>query len=248
MATVISVINHKGGTGKTTSTLNIGAGLAHRGKKVLLIDIDPQANLTEGLGVRDNPDTIYDSLSKNIPLPVIPVGENLSLVPSSLDLVGVELELVSKMSRETFVKKLLAPIKDDYDFILFDCPPSLGLLTINALVPSDVILIPLEAEYYAYRGIDRIVGIIKNVREHFNPELKIAGVFLTKCNPQRILTKDIRDSVKQYFGANLLDTYIRVNVSLAEAPAVGKDIFSYAPDSNGATDYGKLIDEILTKI
>lgn len=244
----IAVLNHKGGTGKTTSALNIGAGLARLKKKVLLIDLDPQTNLTEGLGVRDVKISIYNSLRDGTDLPVQPVKKYLDLVPSSLDLVGAELELVSQMARESILKKLLKKVKDQYDYIIIDCPPALGMLTINALVPSDTVLIPLEAEFYSYRGIDRMVNIISEVRTHYNENLTIGGVFITKCNPKRLLTEHITESVKKHFGDKLLETKIRVNVALAEAPVHGQDIFAYAPNSNGATDYENLVKEIVTKL
>ncbi|RYX87262.1 ParA family protein [bacterium] len=235
----IAILNHKGGTGKTTSALNIGAGLARLKKKTLLIDLDPQTNLTEGLGVRDPKVSVYNSLRDGIDLPIQVISEYLDLVPSSLDLVGAELELVSQMARESILKKLLNKVKEQYDYIIIDCPPALGMLTINALVPSDTVLIPLEAEFYSYRGIDRMVNIISEV---------IGGVFITKCNPKRLLTEHITESVKKHFGNKLLDTKIRVNVALAEAPVHGQDIFTYAPNSNGAADYENLVKEILTKL
>ncbi|RYE21009.1 MAG: ParA family protein [Sphingobacteriaceae bacterium] len=244
----IAILNHKGGTGKTTSALNIGAGLARLKKKTLLIDLDPQTNLTEGLGVRDAKISIYNSLRDGIDLPIQPISEYLDLVPSSLDLVAAELELVSQMARESILKKLLKKAKEQYDYIIIDCPPALGMLTINALVPSDTVLIPLEAEFYSYRGIDRMVNIISEVRTHYNENLTIGGVFITKCNPKRLLTEHITESVKKHFGDKLLNTKIRVNVALAEAPVHGQDIFAYAPNSNGATDYENLVNEIVTKL
>lgn len=244
----IAILNHKGGTGKTTSALNIGAGLARQKKKTLLIDIDPQTNLTEGLGRRDIKVSIYNSIRDGVDLPIEKINDYLDLVPSSLELVGAELELVSRLARESILKNLLKKIKDNYDYIVIDCPPALGMLTINALVPADTVLIPLEAEYYAYRGIDRMVSIISDVRTHYNENLTIGGVFITKCNPNRLLTEHITESVHKHFGEKLLNSKIRVNVSLAEAPIHGKDIFEYAPTSNGARDYEKLVEEILTKI
>jgi chromosome partitioning protein len=152
------------------------------------------------------------------------------------------------MARESILKNLLKKLKGKYDYIVIDCPPALGMLTINALVPADTVLIPLEAEFYAYRGIDRMVAIISDVRAHYNENLTIGGVFITKCNPKRLLTEHITESVHKHFGEKLLSTKIRVNVALAEAPTQGQDIFRYAPTSNGATDYENLVKEILTKI
>jgi len=244
----IAILNHKGGTGKTTSALNIGAGFALQKKKTLLIDIDPQTNLTEGLGVRDVKTSIYNSIRDGVDLPVHRINDYLDLVPSSLELVGAELELVSRMGRETILKNLINKLKTKYDYIIIDCPPALGMLTINALVPADTVLIPLEAEFYAYRGIDRMVSIISDVRNFYNNKITIGGVFITRCNPKRLLTEHITESVQKHFGDKLLTSKIRVSVALAEAPIRGQNIFEYAPTSNGAVDYGNLVKEILTKI
>lgn len=244
----IAVINHKGGTGKTTSTLNIGAGLARLKKKTLLIDIDPQANLTEGLGLRDITVSIYDSIKNDTALPIEIISEYLHIVPSSLDLLGSEIELVSRLGRETILKRLLKAVEGQYDYILIDCAPALGMLTVNALVAADTVLIPLEAEYFAYRGIDRLVSIISDVRTHYNENLTIGGVFVTKINPRRVITEQITESIKKYFNDKLFDTSIRINVALVEAQLKGVDVFQYAPASNAATDYTHLVEEILVKI
>jgi chromosome partitioning protein len=243
----ICLLNHKGGVGKTTSVACIGAGLALRGKRVLVIDLDPQTNLTESMGVKNHPLSIYDAMSSGKSLPIVAVKENLSVVPSALNLAGLELEIAARMSRETILRRLIEPLKSQFDYAVIDCPPSLGLLTINGLVAADEVLIPLEAEFLAYRGIDTIVGIIETVRTHFNQKLYISGVFLTKYNRQRILTKSIREEVAQYFGDVLFVNNVRVNVALAEAPANGQDIFTYAPESNGAEDYLAIVDELLRR-
>lgn len=244
----IAIINHKGGTGKTTSTLNIGAGLARLNKKTLLIDIDPQSNLTEGLGLRDVQESIYESIKNDTPLPIIALSPYLDIVPSSLDLLGAEIELVSRLGRETILKRLLKAVEGKYDYILIDCAPALGMLTVNALVAADTVLIPLEAEYFAYRGIDRLVSIITDVRAHYNENLTIGGVFITKINPRRVITEQITESIKKYFNDKLFATSIRINVSLVEAQLKGIDVFEYAPLSNAAVDYANLVDEILIKI
>lgn len=244
----IAIINHKGGTGKTTSTLNIGAGLARAKKKTLLVDIDPQSNLTEGLGFREVTVSIYDSIKNDTALPIITISEYLDIVPSSLDLLGAEIELVSRLGRETILKRLLKAVDGKYDYILIDCAPALGMLTVNALVAADMVLIPLEAEYFAYRGIDRLVSIISDVRTHYNENLTIGGVFITKINPRRVITEQITGSIKKYFNDKLFDTSIRINVALVEAQLKGVDVFEYAPASNAATDYSNLVDEILVKL
>lgn len=245
---IIAVINHKGGTGKTTSALNIGAGLARLNKKTLLVDIDPQSNLTEGLGLRDVDTSIYHSIKNDTPLPVKTISEYLDIIPSSLDLLGAEIELVSRLGRETILKRLLKPLAGKYDYVLIDCAPALGMLTVNALVAADTVMIPLEAEYFAYRGIDRLVSIISDVRTHYNEDLTIGGVFITKINPRRVITEQITGSIKKYFEDKLFDTSIRINVALVEAQLKGTDVFQYAPASNGAIDYSNLVDEILIKI
>lgn len=244
----ISIMNHKGGTGKTTSSINIGAGLARKGHKVLLIDIDSQANLTEGLGIGEVEESVYDSISENKKLPVLNITENLDLVPASIDLLGAEMEIVSKIGREQILKKLLKPIRAEYDYIIIDCPPSVGLLTVNAMVASDTILLPLQGEYFAYKGVDRLLGIVQEVRDNLNDQLEIGGVFITQINTQRILTKTIVDKLTEDLQDKVFDSKIRINVALAEAQLQGQSIFDYAPESNGAKDYEMLVEEILTKL
>ena len=241
----IVIANHKGGVGKTTSSINISAGLAKKGKNVLIIDTDPQSNLTESFGVFDPVKDLYLSFSKGEPLPIINVKKNLSIVPNSLNFSGIELEIAGRMPREIILKELMTGLDKTFDYCIIDCPPSLGLITLNALVAADEVYIPMEAEFLAYRGIDSIVGIINLVKKHFNPGLTIKGVFFTKYNEQRVLTKEIKNQIKGYFGDNLMKTVIRVNVALAEAQSSGKDIFEYDPKSNGAKDYMSLVNEII---
>jgi len=244
----ISIMNHKGGTGKTTSSINIGAGLARKGHKVLLVDIDSQANLTEGLGIGEAEVSVYDSIRENKKLPILNISDNLDLVPASIDLLGAEMEIVSKIGREQILTKLLKPIRAEYDYIIIDCPPSVGLLTVNAMVASDTILLPLQGEYFAYKGVDRLLRIVKEVRENLNDTLDIGGVFITQINPNRILTKTIVEKLIEDLQEKVFDTKIRINVALAEAQLQGQSIFDYAPESNGAKDYEKLVDEILSKL
>ena len=243
----IVIANHKGGVGKTTSSINISAGLAKKGKNVLIIDADPQSNLTESFGIFDPVKDLYLSFSKGEPLPIINVKKNLSIVPNSLNFSGIELEIAGRMPREIILKELMSELDKTYDYCIIDCPPSLGLITLNALVAADEVYIPMEAEFLAYRGIDSIVGIINLVKKHFNPGLMTKGVFFTKYNEQRVLTKEIKNQIKGYFGDNLMKTVIRVNVALAEAQSSGKDIFEYDPNSNGAKDYMSLVNEIIKR-
>lgn len=243
----IVIANHKGGVGKTTSSINISAGLAKKGKNVLIIDTDPQSNLTESFGIFDPIKDLYISFSKGEPLPIINVKKNLSIVPNSLNFSGIELEIAGRMPREIILKELMTGLDKTFEYCIIDCPPSLGLITLNALVAADEVYIPMEAEFLAYRGIDSIVGIINLVKKHFNPGLMIKGVFFTKYNEQRVLTKEIKNQIKGYFGDNLMKTAIRVNVALAEAQSSGKDIFEYDPKSNGAKDYMSLVNEIIKR-
>tara|TARA_R110002124_G_scaffold121667_4_gene280014 strand:- start:806 stop:1552 length:747 start_codon:yes stop_codon:yes gene_type:complete len=244
----IAILNHKGGTGKTTSTINIGAGLALKGFKVLCIDFDPQANLTEGLGIKDPELSIYDSIRDKRKLPIVNISENLDIVPSSVELLGAEVELVNSIAREKVLTKLIHPVKPNYDYILIDCPPALGLLSINAIVASDTILLPLEPEYFAYKGVDRILGVIQEVKENLNENLTIGGVFITRCSMNRTLTKTIIETIRNEFEYKVFDTVIRTNVLLGEAQLQGISIYEHAPKSNGAKDYGDLVNEILDTI
>lgn len=247
MTKVIALSNHKGGVGKTTSTVNIGAGLAQRGRRVLMIDMDPQANLSQCYGVQEPEFTIYGSLVGEYELKPYQVQENLHLVPSTLDLAGAEVELASKIARETILKKLVDKVRDQYDYILIDCAPSLGLITINAFAATDEIYIPLQAQFLALHGLDKLMDIVELVRENINPRLHISGVFTTQFDGRKVLNRDIADLVHEHFKDKAFKTVIRDNVTLAEAPSHWQDIFTYSPKSNGALDYAALVDEILQR-
>ncbi|WP_224994877.1 ParA family protein [Cesiribacter sp. SM1] len=247
MTKVIALSNHKGGVGKTTSTVNIGAGLAQKGKRVLLIDMDPQANLSQCFGVQEPEFTIYGALVGEHELKPYEVRENLHVVPSTLDLAGAEVELASKIARETILKKLVEKIKDQYDYILIDCAPSLGLITINAFAATDEIYIPLQAQFLALHGLDKLQDIVELVRENINPRLHISGVFTTQFDGRKVLNRDIADLVHEHFKDKAFKTVIRDNVTLAEAPSHWQDIFTYSPKCNGAQDYAALVDEILER-
>ena len=247
MATVISLLNHKGGVGKTTSSIGIGAGLVRLGKKVLLMDLDPQANLTLSLGVPRQKVTIYEALRGEAELVPYTVKENLDVIPSTLDLSGAEMELINEAGREYILKETLEPLQEEYDFIIIDCPPSLGLLTLNSLTSSNYVIIPLQAEFLALQGLTKIKQVIDKVRFRLNKKLEIAGVVATMYDKRKVLNRDVVQTIKKYFGKKVFDTLIRDNVALAEAPASRKDIFEYNSRSNGAKDYLKLCKEILER-
>ena len=245
MATVISISNHKGGVGKTTSTINIGAGLNRLGYRVLLIDLDPQANLTQSLGV-ESPDvpSIYDSLRGEFSLIPIVIGEGLELIQSTLDLSGAEVELSGEAGREFILKELLDEVDKDYDFVLIDSAPSLGLLTINGLTASDYVLIPLQAQYLALQGLAKLMEVIEKIKKRLNKSLAIGGVFLTQYDKRKVLHRDVLETVEEHLKDKLLKSIIRDNIALAEAPAEGLDIFRYNEKSYGAEDYMKLSKEL----
>jgi chromosome partitioning protein len=218
------------------------------GKKVLLIDLDPQANLSLSLGIPRQPNTIYEALRGESELEPFTVRENLDVVMSTLDLSGAEMELINEAGREYILKELFEPIKDEYDFIIIDCPPSLGLLTLNALGASDYVYIPLQTQFLALQGLAKIKQVIDKVKFRLNKNLEIGGVIATMYDARKILNRDVVDTIKKFFGEKVFDTLIRDNVSLAEAPSQRKDIFNYNRNSIGAQDYMALCKEILARI
>ncbi len=248
MGKIISLLNHKGGVGKTTSAINIGAGLVELGKKILLIDLDPQANLTLSLGIPRQANTIYEALRGECELEPYHFKDNLDVVISTLDLSGAEMELVNEAGREYLLRELFEPLKEDYDFIIIDCPPSLGLLTLNALAASDVVFIPLQTEFLALQGLAKIKQVVDKVKFRLNKKLDIGGVIATMYDQRKVLNRDVVDTIRKYFGEKVFDTLIRENVALAEAPAQRKDIFSYSKNSIGAQDYLSLSKEIVARM
>lgn len=248
MATVISLLNHKGGVGKTTSSIGIGAGLVALGKKVLLLDLDPQANLSLSLGVPRIPVTIYEALKGEGELEPYTVKENMDVVPSTLDLSGAEMELINEAGREYILREILEPLQVEYDYIIIDCPPSLGLLTLNSLTSSNFVIIPLQTEFLALQGLAKIQQVINKVKFRLNKKLQIAGVIATMYDARKVLNRDVVQTITKYFGKKVFKTLIRDNVALAEAPAARKDIFEYSPRSNGAEDYLNLCKEILERV
>jgi len=247
MGKIISLLNHKGGVGKTTSAINIGAGLVELGKKVLLVDLDPQANLTLSLGIPRQKVTIYESLRGESELVPYTAKQNMDVIISTLDLSGAEMELINEAGREFLLKELFAPLVEEYDYIIIDCPPSLGLLTLNALTSSDYVFIPLQTEFLALQGLAKIKQIIDKVRFRLNKKLEIGGVIATMYDSRKVLNRDVVATIKKYFGDKVFETLIRDTVALAEAPAQRKDIFEYSPSSSGAEDYLELSKEILVR-
>jgi chromosome partitioning protein len=248
MGITISLLNHKGGVGKTTSAINIGAGLVELGKRVLLIDLDPQANLTISLGIPRQKMTIYEALRGEGDLVPYQHKPGMDVITSSLDLSGAEMELINEAGREYILRELLGQVSDDYDFILIDCPPSLGLLTLNALTSSRYVMIPLQTEFLAVQGLAKIKQVIDKVKFRLNKQLEMGGVIATMYDNRRVLNRDVVDIIHKHFGDKVFKTYIRENVALAEAPAQRKDIFDYNPKSPGAHDYMELSKEILERV
>jgi len=246
---VISLLNQKGGVAKTTSAVNIGAGLAALGKKVLLIDLDPQANLTIsiGLNLEEPRKTIYDLLKGDANLKdTIETQGNIEIIPSTLDLAGADTELAGAVGRELLLKKHLSKVTG-YDFILIDCPPSLGLLTLNALTACKEVFIPVAAEYLALQGMRKLLETIDLVKSELNTELKTSGIIITRYDERTNLSKNVADSIRKRYGHLLFKTIIRENIRLKEAPSYGKNIFEHAKVSPGAEDYKNLCDEIIDK-
>lgn len=244
---VIAFANHKGGVGKTTTAAALGAILSRAGRNVLLCDLDAQANLTASLTM-DEPTgyTIYNAFCGETEMPIMHLRENLDLAPSCLDMAGAEMEISGKMCRESILKKLLAPLRSKYDYILLDCPPSLGLITVNALVAANELIIPLTAEALPSRGLAKLTTILQEVRDSLNSEIKLTGILITRWESTN-LSKGIEAELRQSFPNAVFSTKIRKNVSIAEAPLSGQDLFAYAPQSNGAADYTALAAEVMTK-
>jgi chromosome partitioning protein len=244
---IISIVNQKGGVGKTVTAVNLAACLAVLGKSVLLVDLDPQANVTSGLGVKKEAG-IYEALAGQVSLDEIIVkrpGSNFWLVPSSQSLAGANIELVSNPQREFFLKKLLDLVRTNYDFIIIDSPPSLGLLTLNTLVAADKILIPVQAEYYALEGLGQLLNTINLVRENLRPDLDILGAVITMYDSRSRLSEEVWRELYKHFPSKIFRTIIPRNIRLAEAPSFGKTILEYAPKSRGAKAYHRLAREIL---
>lgn len=252
MSNILAVVNQKGGVGKTTTCVNLAAFLANKGKKVLLIDMDPQGNATSGFGFDKNEleTTMYDALINMIPIRDIIVAtgrRNLSICPANIQLAGAEIELVPVVSRETCLKRVLQDIREQYDFILMDCPPSLGLLTINALTAADGVLVPIQGEYYALEGLTQLMETVTLVKRSLNPQIFVFGVVVTMFDARTQLSHQVAGEVRKYFGDKVFRTIIPRNVRLSEAPSFGKSILEYDPRSKGAECYDALAKEVIRK-
>ncbi len=250
LAKVIAIANQKGGVGKTTTAVNLSSCLAHKGKKVVIIDIDPQGNTTSGLGIDKKviDKSIYEVIINDVNIEnalMKTAVENLFICPSNIQLVGAEVELVSVISRETRMKVAIEEIRKKYDYILIDCPPSLGLLTLNALTAADTILVPIQCEYYALEGLSQLMNTVKLVQRHLNPSLDVEGVVLTMFDARTNLSIQVVEDVKKYFRNKVYRTVIPRNVRLSEAPSFGLPIILYDPKSKGAECYLELAQEVI---
>lgn len=249
MGKIIAVANQKGGVGKTTTSVNLSSLLAKKGKKVVLLDADPQGNATSGLGVDKNVEkSLYDVLVNEEPVENTlqdTIEKNLKICPSNVNLAGAEVELVSQMSREYRLKEQLDQIKDKYDYIFIDCPPSLGLITLNSFTAADSVLIPVQCEYYALEGLGQLINTINLVKKHLNKSLEIEGAVLTMYDIRTNLSNQVVKEVKKYFDDKVYKTVIPRNVRLSEAPSFGMPITTYDPKSKGARSYEKLAKEFL---
>lgn len=250
MAKIIGVANQKGGVGKTTTAVNLAAALGVLEKKVLLIDADPQANATSGLGVEEVEFSTYNLLEHSVDAKKCikkTASPNLDIIPSHIDLVAAEIELVDKENREYMLKKALKQIRDEYDFVIIDCAPSLGLITINALTAADSVIIPIQCEYFALEGLGKLLNTIKNVQKIHNPHLDIEGLLLTMYDSRLRLSNQVVEEVNSHFPEMVFETIISRNVRLSEAPSFGESILNYDAESKGAIQYLQLAEEVLLK-
>ena len=252
MTKIIAIINQKGGVGKSTTAVNLSAALGDMGKQVLLVDLDPQGNATSGLGIEKGQlnTCIYDVLLNDVPIQdaIIPdVQEGLDLVPATINLAGAEVELVSEMARENRLKDAVGTMRGKYDYVFIDCPPSLGLLTVNALVGADKLIIPIQTEFYALEGVTKLLESMKRVKSRLNPSLDIFGILLTMYDGRTTLSRQVAAEVRNYFGPQVFETIIPRTVKLSEAPSYGMPITKYDPNGKGAIAYMDLAKEVINR-
>ena len=252
MTKIIAIINQKGGVGKSTTAINLSAALGEMGKQVLLVDLDPQGNATSGLGIEKGQlnACIYDVLLNDVPIQnaIIPdVCQGLDLVPATINLAGAEVELVSEMARENRLKDAVGSMRGKYDYIFVDCPPSLGLLTVNALVGADKLIIPIQTEFYALEGVTKLLESMKRVKSRLNPALDIFGILLTMYDGRTTLSRQVAAEVRNYFGDQVFETIIPRTVKLSEAPSYGMPITQYDPSGKGAAAYSELAKEVVNR-
>ena len=252
MGKIISLANQKGGVGKTTTAVNLAASLAVMEKKVLIVDADPQANASSGLGldIKKLKSSIYECLIDNIDVRTAICNtemDNLKIIPSHIDLVGAEIEMLNLPEREKILKKVLNTVKNDFDYILIDCSPSLGLITLNALTAADTVIIPVQCEYYALEGISKLLNTIKIVKSKLNPELEIEGFLLTMYDSRTRLNNQVMEEVKKHFKEMVFETVIQRNIKLSEAPSFGQSVILYDAESKGSQNYMQLAKELIDK-
>lgn len=249
---IVAIINQKGGVGKSTTAINLAAALGEMGKQVLLVDLDPQGNCSSGLGIEKSliQQCIYDVLLNDVPIEdvIIPdITEGVDIAPATINLAGAEVELVAEMARENRLKDAVGSMRGRYDFVLVDCPPSLGLLTVNALVAADKLLIPIQCEFYALEGVTKLLESMKRVKSRLNPTLDIYGILLTMYDSRTTLSKQVVDEVREYFGRLVFSTPIPRTVKLSEAPSFGQPITQYDPKGRGALSYIELAKEVISR-
>lgn len=247
MAKIISIINQKGGVGKTTTTCSLSAALVMKGQRVLAIDLDPQCNLSQSLGVKSYDENIYKLLKGDCEFNPVLIKPNFYLLPSSIDLCAIEVELSNEPGREYVLKEIISKVESRYDYILIDCSPSLGLNSLNALTASDSYLVPILPHHLSIQGLSKLLEVAHKIKARLNKKLELEGILLTQFSPRKVMHRDIAEVIKDHFLSKSYETFIRENIALAEAPSSEQDIFMYAANSNGAKDYLKLCEELLTQ-
>jgi chromosome partitioning protein len=247
MGKIIAISNQKGGVGKTTSSISIGAGLAEKGFRVLLVDLDPQGNMSSGLGFKDPEFTIHGALLGEYKVKAYPIRDRLALIACNSAFSSFEKLKGDEMDREYLLRELLEPLKQKCDYIILDCPPSLGLITVNAFTAANEVYIPLEAQLFSTDGLIKVIDMVSKITKRLNPDLEIRGIFFTRYSKRTILKRETLEEIRSTYPYLVFNTYIRESIALGEAPHLGKDIFTYAPESAGSCDYKNLIEEMVQR-